>query len=112
MINPMSNIEKKWILTAIDYFTRWTEAVHLKNSTDGEITNFLEELVTRFGPPKTVISNNMKAFVQSKVCQFTFKHGIFLKILSNYYPKGNGLAKSTNKNLVRLIKRIVLTHQR
>jgi len=30
-----------------------------------------------------------------------------LKYSANYYPQGNGLAKSTNKNLIRIIKRTI-----
>lgn len=100
MINPMFSVKHRWILAAIDYFTRWTKVVPLKNSIEVEIISFLEELVTRFEPPKTIISNYTKAFLGSKVCQFSLKHGIFLKTSSNYYPQGNGLTKSTNKNLV------------
>lgn len=71
---------------AMDYFTRWIEAIPLKNAMKPEIVNFLKDLVTRFGPPKTIISNNAKAFLGSKVCQFSLNHGIFLKTSSNYYP--------------------------
>ena len=37
---------------------------------------------------------------------FFFNHGIVLSHSFNYYPQGNGLAESTNKNLVRLLKRM------
>ena len=38
---------------------------------------------------------------------FLFKYGIILSHSSNYYPQGNGLAKSSNKNLMTKIKKIV-----
>ena len=31
---------------------------------------------------------------------------------SNYYPQGNGLAESMNKNLIRILKKIVIENQR
>lgn len=58
MINPIFSAGHKWILMKIDYFTRWTEAIALKNATKGKIVNSLEELEARFGLPKTIISNN------------------------------------------------------
>lgn len=85
MINPSSSAGDKWILMANDYFTRWTEAKPLKNVIEAEIVEFLEELVTRFSPPKTIISNNAKAFLGSKICQFILTHAIFFKTSSNYY---------------------------
>ena len=39
--------------------------------------------------------------------EFTFKRGFKLKYSANYYPQGNGLAESANKNLIRIIKRTV-----
>lgn len=58
----------------------------LKNAIEANIVDFLEELVTRFGLPKTIIFDNAKGFLGSKVCQFILVHGIFLKMSSNYYP--------------------------
>ena len=31
---------------------------------------------------------------------------------TNYYPQGNGLAESTNKNLIRILKKTVIENQR
>lgn len=100
MIDPPSFSNHKWILTATDYFTCWTEAIPLKNATEAEILSFLEELVVRFGLLKTIILDNARAFTSSKVTQFALSHGIYLKTSSNYYLQGNGLAESTNKNLI------------
>lgn len=112
MINPMSSTSHKWVLTATDYFTCWTEEVPLKNATRIEILIFLKELISRFGPPKTIMLDNAWAFIGSRVTQISLCHGIYLKNSSNDYPQGNGLAKLTNKNLIRLIKRMGAEHKR
>ena len=41
-INPNSSKLHKYILTTIDYFTRWTEAIPLKNINDNEVIQFLQ----------------------------------------------------------------------
>lgn len=97
MINPPSSIGHKWILIATDSFTRWSESVPLKNSLETEVLTFLEDLVCRYGPPKTIISDNMRAFMGSRITRFSLSKGIYLKISSNYYLQGNGLPESTNK---------------
>jgi hypothetical protein len=38
---------------------------------------------------------------------FALEEGIKLKYSASYYPQGNGLAESTNKNLIKIIKRTV-----
>ena len=62
-INPPSSSGHKWILSATDYFTRWTEVVALKDATEYLVVEFLDGIVTRFGAPSTIISNNAKSFV-------------------------------------------------
>lgn len=88
------------------------EAIPLKNATETKILCFLEELITKFSPPKTIILDNAKAFLGSQVTQFTLNHGVYLKISSNYHPQGNGLVESTNKNPIRLVKRIGVEYKR
>ena len=44
--------------------------------------------------------------------EFSLKRGFKLKYSTNYYLQGNGLAESTNKNLIRIIKRTVDQNQK
>ena len=44
--------------------------------------------------------------------EFTLENGINLKYSSSYYPQGNGLAESTNKNLIKIIKRTVAVNHK
>lgn len=39
-------------------------------------------------------------------------HNIYLSTSSNYYPQGNGLAESSNKNLIRIMRRTIEDNQR
>jgi hypothetical protein len=39
--------------------------------------------------------------------EFALEKGIKLKYYASYYPQGNGLAESTNNNLIKIIKRTV-----
>jgi hypothetical protein len=40
------------------------------------------------------------------------KKGIKIKYSANYYPQGNGLVESTNKNLLKIIKKTIFNNQR
>lgn len=77
----------KWILTCTDYFTRWVEAVPLKGATTRAIIKFLEEnILTRFGCPVKITTDNTKAFDSLELTNFCYQHGITLSHSSNYYP--------------------------
>jgi hypothetical protein len=43
---------------------------------------------------------------------FCLRFGITLAHLANYYPQGNGLVESSNKNLIRIIKRTIGENKR
>jgi transposase InsO family protein len=95
-------------LTAIDYFTKWTEVVLLKHLQDERVISFLENnIFSRFGLPLEIIVDNGPAFFSTMMTQFLSKLGVKHFNSSSYYPQGNGHDESTNKNLVRIIKRLI-----
>jgi len=47
------------------------------------------------------------AFVHQRLTEFSLKRGFNLKYSANYYPQGNEFVESTNKNLIRIIKRTI-----
>jgi transposase InsO family protein len=98
----------QWILTATNYFTRWVESIPTKKSTEEVIMNFLgDRIITRFNVPSKITTDNAKAFSSHALVEFCFKYGIVLSHSCNYYPQGNGLAESINKNLMNIIKKVI-----
>lgn len=107
-INPPSSARHKWILTATAYFTKWTKEVALKEANETSVLNFYQDIISRFGTPDSIVSNNAMAFLGARILEWALKHGIFMSTSSNYYPQGNGQAESTNKNLPKVIILIML----
>ncbi len=66
-MNPSSSFGHKWILVAIDYFTKWTKEIALKDATKYFIIEFLDGIMTRFGAPSTIISDNEKSFLGAQI---------------------------------------------
>lgn len=88
---------------------QWNKAVPLTKVNEEVAINFLEQhLITRFGFPTTFVVDNATYFSSLKLIEFTLDKGIILIYAANYYPQGNGVAKSTNKNLICILKRIVV----
>jgi hypothetical protein len=94
-------------LIATDYFTKWVEVVPLKHSIEDQVIYFLENnIFSRFGLPLEIITDNGPSFIYAKLAQFLAKLGVKYFTSSTYYPQGNGQDDSTNKNLVRIVKRL------
>ena len=62
-INLNSSKRHRYILTATDYFTRWSEAIPLKNVNDIAVIQFLEQhIITKFGMPSVLVFYNASYF--------------------------------------------------
>ena len=107
-IHPASSAQHKGILTATNYFTKWIEAIPARNATDSVIISFLEgHILSRFGYPRKIITDNAAAFRSKKMVDFYHRYQITLGHSTAYYPQGNGLAESSNKSLVAIIKKLL-----
>ena len=103
----------EYILVAIDYFTKWAEAKALRNNTAAEVAKFLyENIMTRFGCPVELVSDQGTHFLNQMIEELTTKHMIIHKKSSTYDPQCNGYAKSTNKILVKTLKKIIEGHKK
>jgi hypothetical protein len=113
LINLPSSQQHKFIITATDYFTRWSEAATLRTVNIGQVIAFLNSnIITRFGVLDYLVFNNASYFSSLEMSEFALKKGIKLKYSASYYPQGNGLAESTNKNLIKIIKRTVVENHK
>eukprot|EP00253_Pinus_taeda_P021622 PITA_21622 len=107
-IHPPSSGQHKWILTPTDYFTKWIEAIPLRQANDTVIIGFLEtNILSRFGYPTKIITDNVAAFKSKKMINFCNRYHITLGHSTAYYPQGNGLAESSNKTLINVIKKLL-----
>jgi transposase InsO family protein len=94
------------VLVATDYFTKWMEAVPLKNMTHKEVIHFiLEHIVHRFDIPQTLTTDQGSSFLSHQVSEFAKSLKIKLLSSSSYNAQTNGQAKSSNKTLIKLIKK-------
>ena len=90
----------------MDYFTKWTEAVSLKNMTHREVIEFItEHIIHRFGIPQTLTTDQSSSFISKEVHGFIESYKIKLLNSSPFYAQANGQAESSNKILIKLIKK-------
>ena len=56
-ISPKASNGHRFILVAIDYFTKWVEAASYSNVTQNVVTRFLKNnIICRYGLPKSIFS--------------------------------------------------------
>ena len=85
-INPPSN-GYIWILVATEYFTKWVEAIPLKKATGAAVANFIQNhIITRFGIPRRLISDNGTPFINKYMKGLTEAYHIKHRRSTPYYP--------------------------
>ncbi|XP_070035644.1 uncharacterized protein [Nicotiana tomentosiformis] len=107
-IEPAASSEHRFILLAIDYFTKWVEVVTFKSVTKKAMVDFVHSnIICRFRIPKVIITDNaanLNSHLMKEVCQ-QFK--IMHRNSTPYHPKVNGVVEAANKNVKKILRKMV-----
>lgn len=97
----------KYIVVAIDYFTKWVEARALREATANEVTEFLwEDIICRHGCPKKIISDRGTHFNNRMMEKLVERCGINHRLSTPYHPEMNGLVERFNRTLCELLAKL------
>uniref|UniRef100_A0A2N9EKS9 Integrase catalytic domain-containing protein n=1 Tax=Fagus sylvatica TaxID=28930 RepID=A0A2N9EKS9_FAGSY len=103
---PRATGNRRWLIVATDYFTKWVQAEPLANIRDKDsIKFFWKNIITRFGMPKTIISDNGMQFTSKPFMKYCSELGIRNIYSSPVYPQSNGQAEASNKTVLDGIKK-------
>ncbi|KAL0400407.1 UNVERIFIED_CONTAM: hypothetical protein Sradi_2384000 [Sesamum radiatum] len=103
---PLAPEQRKFILVAIDYFTKWVEAEPLVRITEGEVMKFIwKNIIFRFGLPRELISDNGRQFQGRRIQYWCVGLHIKQRFTSVSHPQANRQVEVTNRILVQAIKK-------
>ena len=92
---PRATGNRRFILVAMGYFTKWAEAEALANIRDADVNKFVwRNIVTRFGVPESLVSNNGLQFDSRAFRNFFSDFGIKNMYSILAYPQSNGQVES------------------
>ena len=88
---PKAVGNKRFLLVGTDYFTKWVETEPIANIRDVYAKKFIwKNIVTRFGVPHTLISDNGLWFDSKAFGRYCSELGIANRYSTPAYPQGNG----------------------
>ena len=105
---PKAAENKRYMLVGTEYFTKWVEAEPLANIKDVYAKKFVwKNIVTRFGVPCTLISDNGLKFDSKSFRRYCCNLGITNKYSTPAYLQGNGQVETVNKVIVSGLKKML-----
>ncbi|XP_071727782.1 uncharacterized protein [Rutidosis leptorrhynchoides] len=91
----------KFLIVAIDYFTKWVEAKAVRTITGVQVRNFVWEcIVCRFGIPRELVIDNGAHIAKDPFKTWCTDLNIIQKFTSVAHPQANGLCEVTNRDIV------------
>ena len=97
-----------YILVAVDYVSKWIEAVALPTNDAKVITRFLQKnIFTRFGTPRAIISGEGSHFCNRLLENLLAKYGVHHKIATAYHPQTSGQDELSNREIKRILEKVV-----
>ncbi|XP_029128237.1 uncharacterized protein LOC109802001 [Cajanus cajan] len=103
---PLAKGQCKFLIIAVDYFTKWIEAEPLTYITAANVQKFVwKNIITRFGIPHTLISDNRLQFTDKKFNTLLENLDVRHRFTSVEHPQSNGLAEAANKVILNELKK-------
>ncbi|KAH9248946.1 hypothetical protein BASA81_013345 [Batrachochytrium salamandrivorans] len=92
---PMAETKSgnKYLITCIDYATRWVLAKPVKDMTESAVSAFLYELMMTYGAPFEIISDRGKSFLAEGIDLFERENKIRHLATTPYHPQTNGMVE-------------------
>ena len=103
---PSTDRGHRYILTLVDYATRYPEATPLKNIETETVAEALVTMFSRIGVPQEVLSDQGSQFLSGIMKEVSRLLSIRQLITSPYHPQCNGLVERFNGTLKEMIKRM------
>ena len=87
-LGPFSNsFGNQYILVAVDYVSKWVEAIPNRTNDNKVVIKFLKEnIFSCFGIPRAIISDNGTHFCNSSFETLMRKYAITHKLSTPYHP--------------------------
>ncbi|OMJ25413.1 Pro-Pol polyprotein [Smittium culicis] len=108
-INPISANGSRYILTAIDYVTKWPVLKAVENVQTETVVNFLiYDVIMNYGVPKKLISDRGSNFVSDTAVELYKFLGIDHHPTTSYRPQSNGQVERFNQLIKNVLSKICL----
>ena len=103
---PVTDRGNRYILTLVDYATRYPEATALKNIDTETVAEALVTVFSRTGVPEEILSDQGAQFMSNIMKEVSRLLSVKQLTTTPYHPQCNGLVERFNGTLKTMLKRM------
>ena len=97
-----------YILLAVDYVSKWVEAIPTRTNDAKVVAQFLRSnIFSRFGTPRALITDNGTHFCNKVIDKVLQKYGVRHRTSLAYHPQSNGQAEVSNREIKYILEKTV-----
>ena len=99
---------KEYILVAVDYVSKWVEAIPTRTNTHREVLRLVtRNIFSRYGCPRAIISDGGSYFNNAYFRVLLKKYGVHHHVTIPYHPQANGQVEVSNREVKNILKKII-----
>ena len=103
-----SSFGNLYILLAMDYVSKWVEAIACPKNDASIVVGFIQRnILSRFGAPGTIISDEGSHFPNKVFAKLMSRYGIRHVMGLTYHPQSYGQAVISNRKIKKILEKIV-----
>ena len=103
-----SSYGHKYILLAVDYVSKWVEAILTITCNAQVVLRFIRSnIFSRFRTPRAVISDEGSHLCNKLFASLLVKYGVKHLVTLAYHPQSNGQAEVSNREIKKILENTV-----
>jgi hypothetical protein len=108
-----SSFGNKYILVAVDYVSKWIEAIASPTNDTRVVTRLFKNIIfPRFGVPRIVVSDGGSHFISKVLEKLLLKYGVRHRVATPYHPQTSGQVEVSNREIKQILEKTVATSRK
>ncbi|CAN6562049.1 unnamed protein product [Malus baccata var. baccata] len=100
-----SSFNNQYILVAVDYVSKWVEAIATPTNDHKVMLRFLQGTIfPRFGTPRVIISDGGPHFINKAFAALMVKYNINHHVATPYHPQTSGQVEISNREIKKILE--------